>query len=71
MVHPGPNQNHWVAIHRVFKYLRGTIDYGMCYGGFPNTLISDASWTSNLDKMKSTSRYVFTLRGGVSWKSAK
>ena len=62
-----PNQDHWVVIHRVVKYLRGTSDYCLCYSGFPNVFkrFSDANWISDLDEMKSTSVYVFTLRGGV------
>ena len=69
-----PNQGHQVAIRRVHKYLRGTIDYGMSYSRFPNVLerFSDSNWISNSDEMKSTSGYVFTLGGGaVSQKFAK
>ena len=46
----------------------------MCYSGFPKVLegFSDVNWISDLDEMKSTSGYVFTLGGGaVSWKSFK
>eukprot|EP00253_Pinus_taeda_P001752 PITA_01752 len=28
-----PEKNHWTAMKRVFKYLRGTSDYGLCYQG--------------------------------------
>ena len=40
-----PNQDHWVTIHGVLKYLRGTSDYCLCYSGFPNVLegFSDAN----------------------------
>ena len=24
-------KEHWTAVKRVFKYLRGTIDYAICY----------------------------------------
>ena len=52
-----PNQDHQIAIHRVLKYLRGIIDYGLCYGGFPNILegFSDANWIFDSDEVKSTS----------------
>ncbi|KAL6331303.1 hypothetical protein AAG906_009731 [Vitis piasezkii] len=56
------------------KYLRGTINYGLCFSGFPIVLegFSDANWISDSDEMKSTSGYVFILGGSaVSWKSAK
>ena len=33
-----PNQDHWVAIRRVLKYLRGTSDYYLYYIGFPKAL---------------------------------
>ncbi|RVW47108.1 Retrovirus-related Pol polyprotein from transposon TNT 1-94 [Vitis vinifera] len=69
-----PNQDHWTAVRRVLKYLRGTINYGLCFCGFPSVLegFSDANWISNLDEMKSTSGYVFICGGSaISWKSAK
>ena len=48
------NQDHWVAISRVLKYLRGTSDYCLCYSGFPNVLegFSDANWISDSNEMK-------------------
>ena len=69
-----PNQDHWIVVCRVLKYLRGTINYGLCFSGFPSVLegFSDANWISDSDEMKSTSGYVFILDGSaVSWKSAK
>ena len=69
-----PNQDHWTIVRRVLKYLRGTINYGLCFNGFPSVLegFSDANWILDLDEMKSTSGYVFILSGSaVSWKSAK
>ena len=26
-----PGKEHWTAVKRVFRYLRGTSDYGLCY----------------------------------------
>ncbi|KAL6312572.1 hypothetical protein AAG906_005968 [Vitis piasezkii] len=69
-----PNQDHWTVVRRVLKYLRGTINYGLCFSGFPSVLegFSDANWISDSNEMKSTSGYVFILGGSaVSWKSAK
>ncbi|RVX01145.1 Retrovirus-related Pol polyprotein from transposon TNT 1-94 [Vitis vinifera] len=74
LVHPSPNQDHWTIVRRVLKYLRGTINYGLCFSGFPSVLegFSDANWISNSDEMKSTNEYVFILGGSaVSWKYAK
>ena len=69
-----PNQDHWAALVRLMKYLRGTMDYGIVYSGFPAVLegYSDANWISDSDEIKSTSGYVFTLGGGVvAWRSSK
>ena len=69
-----PNHDHWTIVRGVLKYLRGTINYGLCFSGFPSVLerFSDANWILDLDEMKSISRYVFILSGSaVSWKSVK
>ena len=69
-----PNQDHQTIVRRVLKYLRGTINYNMCYSGFPSVLegFNDANQIFDSSEMKSTSGYVFTLEGGtVSWKFAK
>ena len=69
-----PDHSHWIALERVFRYLKGTINYGIHYTCFPAVIegFSDANWNSDSDETKSTSGYVFTLAGGaVSWKSAK
>nr|GEY87653.1 zinc finger, CCHC-type [Tanacetum cinerariifolium] len=33
-----PSRQHWKAITKVFKYLRGTKDYGLSYVGYPSVL---------------------------------
>ena len=69
-----PNYDYWTAVRRVLKYLRDTINYGLCFSGFPSVLegFSDANWISDSDEMKSTNGYVFILGGSVvSWKYAK
>ena len=69
-----PNKDHWIALYRVLKYLKGIINYNLTYCGFPSVLegYSDANWISDSDELKSTSGYVITLGGGaVSWKSSK
>eukprot|EP00253_Pinus_taeda_P024921 PITA_24921 len=30
-----PRKEHWTTVKRVFRYLRGTSDYGLCYQGRP------------------------------------
>ena len=64
---------------QVFRYLRGTSDYGLCYQGRPGLDrvldihgFVDADWARDLDQRRSTSGYVFNLFGGVvSWMSKK
>ena len=56
------------------KYLKGTMNYGNLYSGFLVVLEknNDANWISNSNEIKSTTGYIFTLRGGdVAWKSSK
>jgi len=68
-----PSMQHWQAVRRVFKYLKRTMEYGLCYRGYPSVLegYSDASWISNRDH-SSTSGWVFMYGGGpISWSSKK
>ena len=51
---------------QVFKDLRGTSDYGLCYQGKPGMDrvldihgFVDADWVGDLDQRRSTSGYVF------------
>ncbi|KAJ9556935.1 hypothetical protein OSB04_011549 [Centaurea solstitialis] len=69
-----PGLIHWQAINRVFKYLKGTMDYGLTYSGFPSVLEGylDASWITNKEDHSSTSGWVFLLGGGaICWASKK
>jgi hypothetical protein len=70
-----PGQDHWTIVKRVFRYLRGTTSYGLCYQGRPglDRVVDihgfvDADWAGDLDRRRSTSGYVFNLFGGaISW----
>ncbi|GJY15096.1 hypothetical protein Tco_0385518 [Tanacetum coccineum] len=69
-----PSRQHWQAITGVFKYLKGTMNYGLSYLGYPSVLegYSDASWINHVEDSSSTSSWVFLLWGGViSWASKK
>ncbi|GJX98361.1 zinc finger, CCHC-type containing protein [Tanacetum coccineum] len=69
-----PSRQHWHAITRVFKYLKGTMNYGLSYVGYPSVLeaYSDASWINHVEDSSSTSGWVFLLGGGaISWASKK
>uniref|UniRef100_A0A2N9I4V3 Reverse transcriptase Ty1/copia-type domain-containing protein n=1 Tax=Fagus sylvatica TaxID=28930 RepID=A0A2N9I4V3_FAGSY len=69
-----PSHEHWTALTRLLRYLKGTMDLGLHFAGYPIVLegYCDANWISDNDETNSTSGYVFTLGGGaVSWKSSK
>nr|AAX95300.1 hypothetical protein [Oryza sativa Japonica Group]ABA92639.2 retrotransposon protein, putative, Ty1-copia subclass [Oryza sativa Japonica Group] len=69
-----PRDDHWQALERVMRYLKGTMSYGIHYTGYPKVLegYSGSNWISDADEIKATSGYVFTLGvGAVSWKSCK
>ena len=73
-----PGWVHWDVVKRVFRYLRGTLDYSIyyhckfivalhlvCIHGFV-----DLDWVGDIDSRRSTSAYVFTMFGGaISWMS--
>ena len=59
---------------RIFRYLRGTIDFALCFhrGDLRLKGYSDADYVGDRDERKSTSSYAFILGGGaVSWCSKK
>ena len=62
-----PGDDHWKALERVCRYLRGTSYYGIHYSGYPPVLegYSDSNWISDADEIKATSGYIFTLAGAV------
>jgi hypothetical protein len=70
-----PRQRHWVATNHIFRYLRGTITYGMRYtssGGLFLHGVADVDWAGSPVDRKSTFGYYFSL-GSVmnSWSSRK
>lgn len=70
---PGPQ--HWLAVKRIFRYLKGTADHAIVYDGtmlFEIQGYMDASYASCADDRKSTTGYIFTLLGGaIAWGSKK
>ncbi|CAM8926395.1 unnamed protein product [Rhodiola kirilowii] len=69
-----PSTHHWDSIRLVLKYLKGTMNYGLIYAGYPSVLEGyiDASRITNLEDHSSTSGWVFLLGGGdISWASKK
>nr|GEX96429.1 zinc finger, CCHC-type [Tanacetum cinerariifolium] len=69
-----PSALHWKVLGRVFQYLKGTMDYGLTYSGYPFVIegYSNASWINNMEDHSSMSGWVFLLGGGaISWASKK
>ncbi|GJU92689.1 zinc finger, CCHC-type containing protein [Tanacetum coccineum] len=58
-----PSRQHWHAITRVFKYLKGTKNYGLSYVGYPSVLeaYSDSSWINCVEDSSFTSGWMFLL----------
>nr|GEW71071.1 hypothetical protein [Tanacetum cinerariifolium] len=61
-----PSALHWQALGRVFQYLKGTMDYGLTYSGYPSVIEGyfDSSWFNNMEDHSSTSGWVFLLGEG-------
>ncbi|XP_055910869.1 uncharacterized protein LOC129945231 [Eupeodes corollae] len=63
-----PSKSHWIAVKRLFRYIKGTINYKLeynldiegCLEGF-----SDTDWDSDSDDRKSTTGYLFKYQGGL------
>jgi hypothetical protein len=49
--------DHWHALERVLRYLKGTMSYEIHYSGHPAVLegYSDANWISDIDQIYATS----------------
>jgi hypothetical protein len=71
-----PRRHHWVALKRIIRYLKGTLNYGLVYsmihGQDQLTAYSDADWASDADDRKSVTGNVFIYMGAaIGWKSVK
>lgn len=65
---------HWVAVKRIMRYLKGTIDFKLTYSKKDVGLrgYCDADWAGDEDDRRSTTGYVFTMQGApISWNSKK
>ncbi len=59
-----PTEEHWKAVKYIFRYLVGTLDYGILYSQKGETECSgysDADWGGDLNDRKSTSGYIFCI----------
>ena len=70
-----PTKQHWTAVKRILRYLRGTTQFDLLYSpGESDSLVgySDADWAGDCNDYKSITGYMFQIGGTVvSWKSKK
>jgi len=70
-----PGRGHWIAVKRIFQYLKHTISFGLKYcqqEAWSVTGYCDADWGGDVDTLKSTTGYVFLAGGAaVSWCSKR
>ncbi|KAE8656252.1 Retrovirus-related Pol polyprotein from transposon TNT 1-94 [Hibiscus syriacus] len=62
-----PDKENWNTVKRILRYIKGTSNVALCYGG-SNLLINgyvDSDYAGDLDKSKSTTGYVFKVAGGA------
>jgi hypothetical protein len=69
-----PTTAHWSAAKGMLRYLKGTADFGITFGGGSSMVLgySDADFAGDVDTRRSTTGYVFILNGGaISWSSRR
>lgn len=68
-----PTVAHWQAAKGVLRYISGTANYGITFGGTGDIRLEaycDADYAGDIDTRRSTTGYVFILSGGaISWSS--
>jgi heterodisulfide reductase subunit B len=72
-----PGKDHWLAVKRILRYLKGTVGYGCRYikGGEMQPMLlgySDSDYAGDVEDRKSTSGAVYFLgKSLVTWSSQK
>ncbi|KAG8486285.1 hypothetical protein CXB51_019701 [Gossypium anomalum] len=67
-----PGKEHWKVVQWILRYLRGTTDVCLQFGRTEDEVIRyvDADFAEDLDRRRSLTGYIFTIRGCViSWKA--
>lgn len=57
-----PKESHMIALKRIIKYVKTTVDFGVWYSKDTNDVLagySDTDWAGNANHRKSTSGVVF------------
>ena len=73
--HSSPKEMHVTSVKSIFKYLKGTMEYGLWYPNnqdFTLKAFTNANWVGNVDDRKITNGATFFLGNFlVSWSSKK
>ena len=67
-----PGKEHWMAVKWILRYLKGTTNQALCFGGSNFALQGyiDADMVGDRDDMRSTIGYVFIVGGtNINWVS--
>ena len=71
----GPTLQHWMAVKRILRYIKSSIDLGLRINRSSSTLVSafsDADWAGSVDDRRSTGGFaVFLGSNLVSWSARK
>lgn len=62
-----PSHQHTEAVKTILRYLKGSRDQGITYGGQSKLKVegySDSDWAGDKESRKSTSGFIFILNGG-------
>jgi hypothetical protein len=62
-----PDDSYLKAVKDIYRYLRGTTNYELCFQGALESLTgyTDASWGDDTSIRRSTSGYTFNLSSGA------
>ncbi|MCO5551867.1 hypothetical protein L7F22_005373 [Adiantum nelumboides] len=67
-----PGKKHWDAVKSILRYLSGTADRQLCYGGGELSIKGyvDSDYAGSVDSRKSTTGWIYTFAGSaISWRS--
>ena len=69
------DEEHWIAVKNIFKYLRRTKNFFLIFGGGSKLKVEgcpNSDFMSDVEDRRSTSRCIFLCNGGsISWNSFK
>lgn len=69
------DESHWTAVKKILKYLKDTINFGLCYQSVKSPELvgySDADYANDITTRRSTTGYIFIKCGAaVTWCSQR